>query len=137
MHAFITEANQIAAARGSWVCCNGQANVEAETINGLKCPRPLVLENAGDPAGNGITAFKLARWKEDPRNILELKLPNAAAQSLSTVSAFQQLKDEIRHHKGWVAFNLSSGALPPPGLLDSQDPNVMEAYRTMGRIING
>jgi hypothetical protein len=88
---FWQKAQQEAEGRGTYVLLNG----EWRTIAGQPMPMPIYLENTGQhPSGTTFATFA-GIWKQDPRNVLSMVVPNA--------TYFPQMVEEFRANGGWVA----------------------------------
>jgi len=121
--AFIAELQTRLAVYGGYAIANGRANLSSEVIQGTTIKRPVFLENAADVGLGGI-ALKLTRWRDDPRNVIELKI---AASPAALPAEFAQVRDEFGANGGWVCMNPATGAT-------TQDANITSAYAQLAAV---
>jgi hypothetical protein len=117
--AFIQEAQTRLALQGGYALSNGRPNLGSESVGGTTVPRPVFLENSA--IGSSIDPTKLARWRDDPRNVLSIVV---AASPAPLPPSLQAMKSAFASGGGWVSI---TGPL-------ATDPNVMEAYRQLAEV---
>lgn len=94
--AFYALMDEMAADRGQWVLKNG----EHRTIGSpsQQTPRPIYYENSADNPLEAPDHFanSVTGWKQHPRNVLSIDVPDAVNLPL--------MLDEFDQHGGWIAF---------------------------------